>query len=524
MNTGDDTALKAYAHLMLEHLPMGIALFDAHKLRLLAANACYHSFCPPEWQQERAIGHSLVDLLPHAERTRITAIFHKVAQTGAAEQAETYMVASPTRGQTYWNWTLYPISEQGQVRYLLLTATDVTSQVAAHKLAEQEHTILTQAHQAVDIERQRLHTILDQLPEGVLLVDARTSKVSYANPAAAHLLGFALPQLIGMPLNQSASLSAYNLSRRGQQSAFQWNFSLIHALWGKTSTSQELLITRPDGSEVIVLSSTAPIRLSNGLISEAVLVFQDITAMKQLERQKNEFFAVANHELRTPLTIILGFTELLRQHATDQPEGMYEYAMASITQECEHLLRLIEELLDVSRLEQTELKLWKSYQDLLTPLKRIIHESISTIQTHRIYFTLKGLEPTDLLMGWFDLQRIEQILLNLITNAIKYSPTGSEIEVGISPRRDASNTIQEVSIWVKDQGIGIGPKDLPHIFERFYRADTHDSSISGFGIGLYLTKELVQGHGGRIRVESTEGQGSTFIVVLPLRDIQQVNP
>src|SRR5207245_8236514 len=122
------------------------------------------------------------------------------------------------------------------------------------------------------------------------------------------------------------------------------------------------------------------------------------------------------------------------------------------------------------------------------------------------------------LMGWFDLPRTEQVVRNLLSNAIKYSPAGGEIELGVRPRRDAHGTAQEVLIWVKDQGIGIAAHDLPHLFERFYRAVTLDRSISGFGIGLYLTKELVQGHGGRIWVESTKGQGSTFFLALPLGD------
>ena len=110
-----------------------------------------------------------------------------------------------------------------------------------------------------------------------------------------------------------------------------------------------------------------------------------------------------------------------------------------------------------------------------------------------------------------------QIVRNLLSNAVKYSPTGSAIEVGVRPRRDSQGKAQEVVIWVKDEGIGIASRDLPHIFERFYRASSLDSSsISGFGIGLYLTKQLVQEHEGRIWVESKAGEGSTFFVVLPL--------
>ena len=117
-------------------------------------------------------------------------------------------------------------------------------------------------------------------------------------------------------------------------------------------------------------------------------------------------------------------------------------------------------------------------------------------------------------MGWFDQQRIAQILNNLLTNAIKYSPTGEVIELGAHP--DTESGDYEVLLWVKDHGPGIASDDLPHIFERFYRAQKRDLTVSGLGLGLYIAKEVVQRHGGRIWVESTEGVGSTFFLALPM--------
>jgi PAS domain S-box-containing protein len=376
-------------------------------------------------------------------------------------------------------------------------------------------------HTAVADEQQRLYAILDQLPEGILLVEAMTSKVSYANPAAAHLLGVALPRFVGAPLNQSALMSPRGLSTQNQKLVFRWNFALIHALWGKTITNQELLVTRPDGSEIIVLSSVAPIRMSGGMISGAVIVFQDISFLKQLEQQKDEFFAVANHELRTPLTVIMGFAELLHLRADDNTDAMYRYATTSIMQECEHLLRLIHDLLDVSHLEHGGLKMKKSHQDLLVPLRQTVDKYTHTTDTHTLRFVLEDIQPADPLMGWFDISRIEQAFTNLITNAIKYSPVGSEVEIGIRPYQNVDDVIQEVLIWIKDQGNGIASNDLPHIFERFYRANDTDRSAGGFGIGLYLTKELIQKHGGRIWVKSTKGKGSTFFVALPLQEAME---
>lgn len=516
MDREQNRTLQTYAYLMLEHLPGGVALFDARDLRLLAANAQYHALQEPAWQHGRALGHTLAEMLREEERPGMMAIFHKVAQTGVAYHAEEALCAALERGLTYWNWAVHPISEQEQIRYVLLTLTEIRSEGVARKSAEEVQTVL--AHHAIEREpiirvneQQLLHTVLDQMPVGVLLVEPVAGKVDYANAAAAHLLGVPLPHLVGNVLKHAIALSPQN-----QNPGVRWDFPLVHALWGKTITHQELFVTRSDGSEIVVRGSAAPIRKTDGLISGAVMVFQDITVLKQLEQQKSDFFAVASHELRTPLTIIMGFAELLQPDSTEREEAMYQYAITSMLQESERLKQLIDELLDVSRLEQARLQMQRSYQDLLIPLTEMINKHIHTAKTHQVSLTLQDFEPTDRLAGWFDRARIEQVIRNLITNAMKYSPTGSEIEVGVRPHRDVHGTFQEVLIWVKDQGIGIEASDLPHIFERFYRSDKMDPSISGFGIGLYVTKVLVQEHGGRIWVESTPGVGSTFFVAFPL--------
>ncbi len=524
MNREQDISLQKYVHLLLEHVPVGIALFDAREMCLLAANARYHTLHQFVWQRGCSVGQALIDIVPHAEYSRLSALFRGVVETGLAYHDEAYAVMVPNHGTRYWNWTLDPIYEYGRVQYLLLTLFDVTTQVTAKMEAEQKHAKQLHEHSQAQQEQQRWYTILDQLPEGVLLVEAMTSKVSYVNPAAASLLGFALPQLVGVPLHQSALMSPHHLAKQDQKVAFRWNFALINALWGKTTPNQEFSITRPDGSEIIVLSSAAPIRSANKMITEAVIVFQDITASKRLEEQKNEFFAIANHELRTPLTIIAGFAEILEQLAPATSNDKFRNAIASITQEGEHLMRLIDELLDVSRLEQTPIRMQKSYQDFLAPLKRIIDIYRSTNHKHELCLTLEEMPETDLLMGWFDMPRVEQVLHNLLTNALKYSPDGGKVEVGVRATRAACGEMQEVLFWVTDWGIGIAADDLPHVFQRFYRVDKLDRSIDGFGIGLYITKELVQGHGGRIWVESIKGQGSTFFVALPLEDVDHVAP
>jgi signal transduction histidine kinase len=172
-------------------------------------------------------------------------------------------------------------------------------------------------------------------------------------------------------------------------------------------------------------------------------------------------------------------------------------------------------MLNISRIEHTQFILQRSPHDLLPTIVRVV-ESQSATSKRTIGLVLDGLQKTDTLAATFDEERIVQVLHNLIDNAIKYSASDTKIEVRVyhTPTRR-----QTVLIQVKDQGVGIAKSELPHIFKRFHRAQ-HAASVSGFGIGLYLAREIISRHGGRIWAESTEGVGSTFSIEFPLNTQQ----
>ncbi|MBA2285028.1 MAG: PAS domain-containing protein [Ktedonobacteraceae bacterium] len=235
---------------------------------------------------------------------------------------------------------------------------------------------------------------------------------------------------------------------------------------------------------------------------------------EETERQRQEVHAllsITSHELRTPITAIQGFADILLQQvgqgenlATEQNR----YFIHGIVEQCQRLTRLSNEMLDASRL-----LLHLEHHDLLPILTRVVESQVLLSTQHRIHLVLEGINEHEHIMGYFDEDRISQIINNLLNNAIKYSPAGSEIEIGLRRHGEQS---AEVLLWVKDQGIGIPTSELPHIFTRFHRAHPAQRSISGLGIGLYLVNELVIRHGGCVWVESTEGAGSTFYVLLPL--------
>jgi signal transduction histidine kinase len=223
---------------------------------------------------------------------------------------------------------------------------------------------------------------------------------------------------------------------------------------------------------------------------------------------RDQFLSIAAHELRTPLTSLLGNAQLLQRRAVRDStlNERNQQALRVIEQQAIRLKRLIDALLDISRIQNGQLLLSHKPLDLEALAQRMVHEVQPILHQHTIAFA--GVGASLIVEG--DELRLEQVLQNIIQNAIKYSPAGGAITVCVR----AKNGHAYVSI--SDQGIGIPPESLHQLFQRFYRAENVEARhISGMGVGLYLVKEIVHLHGGTIEVSSTEGVGSTFTIRLP---------
>jgi signal transduction histidine kinase len=366
------------------------------------------------------------------------------------------------------------------------------------------------------LDARQIGEMLEQLPEGIVVTEDTSGLIRYANPIAAQILGIALTDLIGAPLQFPKS--AFQ-ARSGQRPPlFFWTFAVVRALSGETLQRVETVEVRPNGTQVPVLCSSTPLRTAQGRITGALLVLQDVTLQKRLERDKNAFLALASHELRTPLTSVLGYADLLQQIASN-PEllahdpALLAIAARHISSEAEHIAFLIDEMLDLSSLDQDQLILRQSWQNLAQLLRQVVETLARTTDKHQLRLVMDASTVSEEGMALVDPLRLTQVLRNLVNNAIKYSPRGGEIEIGLQMEKPP---LPQALFWVKDHGLGIAQEDLPHLFERFYRSQKLDRSISGLGIGLYLVHQIISRHGGHLWVESTEGQGSTFYVRLPL--------
>ncbi|HKV58427.1 MAG TPA: ATP-binding protein [Ktedonobacteraceae bacterium] len=397
--------------------------------------------------------------------------------------------------------------EHGQITGAITITRDITErELMVLQLREVTHEAQARAS--------RLEAIIESMVEGVIVYD-RQGNVLQMNAAAQQLFGIDdIEAYLSEPLLERAS--RYQSHDAEGRIILPEDSGVASALRSGVATNREVWMTLPDGRARILRNSVSPILIAQNEVDGAVIVSQDITEPKSIERQKSEFLSIASHELRTPITALQGFSELLqmmieRGQSLDTPRTIH--AVKEIIQQSQRLTRLIEDMLEISRIETGRMPLQIEQHDLLETLKHSVEVQATINKHHTLKLAVEGLQPEDALPGHFDRDRIEQVLNNLIGNAAKYSPAGSEIEIGL--RYDATNPC-EALLWVKDAGVGIANHEVPHIFKRFHRASNLDRSISGFGIGLYLVHEFVTRHGGRVWVESVEGSGSTFYVSLPL--------
>jgi two-component system, OmpR family, phosphate regulon sensor histidine kinase PhoR len=250
-----------------------------------------------------------------------------------------------------------------------------------------------------------------------------------------------------------------------------------------------------------------PIIGSNNVWKGVLIVFHDITEIKNLEKMRKDFVANVSHELKTPITSIKGFSETLLDGAMNDKETL-EHFLSIILKESDRLQSLIQDLLDFSKIEQHEFKLHLQDFDLVLLLKEVFTLLDSKAEAKEISFEFEFNREQFFIQGDFD--RLKQVFINLIGNAILYTPPKGRVKVSLFDYK------KNAKIHVKDSGVGIKKEEIPRIFERFYRVDRARSRESGgTGLGLAIVKHLVEAHHGNIEVRSNVGEGSEFIIELP---------
>lgn len=270
-----------------------------------------------------------------------------------------------------------------------------------------------------------------------------------------------------------------------------------------TYTPFEKEYYRKDGSHLSILIGAAIIQEQP---IQWVCFILDISAQKELNRRKDDFISIASHELKTPLTSLKGFTQLLSRIDSLQQPAKQESILQKMEQQIDRLTHLITDLLDVSKIQSGQLEYMEAPIPFDALVKDIVEAMQQTTATHELI-----LHGTTAAIIHGDAERLRQVFNNLISNAVKYSPQAQSVDIYLS--RGAYS----VTAQVRDYGLGIPPAQKNKVFERFYRvSDGSRKYVPGLGMGLYITREIVERHNGTISVESQEGKGSTFSVTLPI--------
>jgi signal transduction histidine kinase len=279
---------------------------------------------------------------------------------------------------------------------------------------------------------------------------------------------------------------------------------------------------RKDGTSFPVEYVSRPL-VNDGVITGIVVAFEDITERRRLERMKDEFISTVSHELRTPLTSLSAALNLIAGGVLDKRPDKMAQMMQVAVGNCDRLVRLVNDILDFERIGSERLPLHRDKWDAIDLLRRAADLQQSTAAKAGIQFRIDA-QP---LAVFVDADRILQTLTNLISNAIKFSPAGSEIRLGARLQKGEATTGGQTSgsqvvFEVQDHGRGIPADKLEIIFERFQQVDASDSrAMGGTGLGLAICRAIVQQHGGRIWAESKLGAGSTFAFTVPLSKPEQ---
>ena len=362
---------------------------------------------------------------------------------------------------------------------------------------KEEH--LKIANEALQRQAAELDATINAIADGIIIYDARGGMLQM-NAEARRLCGYTEESSM-YPLPELQARLRHSDGTSFPQAATPVFRALVQ---GETVIGETIMLRLPDRLHWLSMSA-APIRIGDGPPLGAIATLTDTTGLHKLQEELRTFVETVSHDLRAPLATIQGYTELLVDSLVESEEGLGHICEQAILRGVKRMTVLLEELSDAARMGSGQIFLDPQPLSLSGYLTELLSRHALLLPTQRI--TLET--PTELPEVMADEAHLERILLNLLSNALKYSHPETQLRIQL--RRTGA----EITIAVIDQGAGIASEDLPRLFERFYR--TKDAQqIEGLGLGLYISKSLVEAHGGRIWVESDLGKGSTFSFTLPI--------
>ncbi|MGM0934782.1 MAG: chemotaxis protein CheB [Bacteroidota bacterium] len=474
---------------MIYSSPSLIAILEGPEFILSIAN---DAFLKHIGKGEDIIGTSYLEAAPALEEQDLEKILRKVYKTGKPHYLHEIPVKIMRNGKqelSYYNFIYQPQRDsKGVIKGVAILANEVTVQAELNKTIKESET--------------RFRQMADLTPEKIITADT-SGKIYYFNKSWLDFTGLNLESLV---------------KKGWEHYMHPEELNSVRSTWNQAMTSgnvfeKELRLRDKNGDYKWHLCRAVPVKDEDGKVKMWIGAITQIHELKEEEERKEDFLKMASHELKTPLTSIKGYTYLLLERLRENKEVLPESipiipSLERIDSQITRLTRLISEMLDLSRVQESKLEL----QEESFSLNDMVEECVKDIQYSSTAARVKIDHKEQLIVNG-DMDRISQVLINLITNAIKYSPNNKNIEVKVFQEGE-----DKASVSVKDHGIGINLEDQPNIFNRFFRVTGKDEqTYSGLGIGLYLAKEIMKRHNGDIRVKSEKGKGSLFTFSLPLK-------
>ncbi|SDF28582.1 PAS domain S-box-containing protein [Mucilaginibacter pineti] len=378
-----------------------------------------------------------------------------------------------------------------------MAATNEELMATNEELAESERRLqeLVDELRQADERSAKLAAIVESSDDAIIGKDLN-GVVTAWNRGAEHIFGYSEAEIVGQPILKLIPEDLHH----------EEPFILGRLRNGEKIDHHETIRRRADGGLINVSLTISPIHDKEGRVIGVSKIARDISEQKRDEQRKNDFIGMASHELKTPLTSLTALVQVLQQKLRVNDDPFVPQALNKAHLQTKKMSSLINGFLNVSRLESGKLEIVKQDFDLTELAKEQLEEIRLTVSSHTFVF-----EPDHAVTVLADREKIGSVISNLLTNAVKYSPKGKVIKISCTMRDG------QVLFSVQDEGMGIRAQDLPRIFDRYYRVGSeHTRHISGFGVGLYLSAEIIQRHAGRIWAESEKSVGSTFIFILPV--------
>ncbi len=416
----------------------------------------------------------------------------RAVREGADGYIEKSKVSTPAEHEEF----IHMLSRAMEIRSIILAQKEMEKAIRQQnaELRQMNDALLT-ARQSLLNEKNRLRDILFSLSEAVVVVDG-DKKVMLMNREAETYLDWTEQLVIGRPLADLAL-----------------NPTILTMVEKTLSTGekQHEELTQPKQNydqQRIFSCGTVPVRNHVDQISGAVIVLSDITQEKEMEQMKQDFYSMVTHDLRSPLTSLLGFADLLYTEDLGPLSEEQKEVVGIIKDSGQSLLELVNDFLDYSSIEAGFLDLHKVDADLCQ-IASGVYRALMPLAKGKNHQTILDV-PRHPVIAKIDPDRIKRVLTNLYSNAIKYTPEGGQITISVHEKTG------EYIVSVRDNGIGIPEASKPYLFQRYHRVKNDKTRhILGTGLGLLIAREIVTAHGGRIWVESQEGQGSNFAFSIP---------